>query len=421
MNKCESYFGCLHSKYHYFQLFFMAVKGRIGRIQRRLTEKEQKSIRPGSIFVYLQSETDIKRWTDGRCWRTSRVCGFSTVYLEKNGNLIKKVVKMEVPNDMLYAISYQDVTNEYTRECCKIYPEIKIDYDLIGNDFLGFIDQGTLGVSRCDIGIYLKNKIDKISTSYEEVPNNKFYDWEDSHAKFENYKDNFFVHNEDHKVKLNDERNRVYHENFKNDDETYFYTNNFKIKNNSNVVDLIPQQKLNNIMNNNNSDSDILHENHKTKTISGFNLSNDFYITTKSIRNEDMNSFNTLKQQNEVEINENERFNYNELSIFNQNTNNILDINLDISTYDDESIHITNNLGFFNDFSREFMDDDRNTFKYMKENGNQQEFMNTNSNESVKLNPINFDGNIRKLKPLKKLKSKINGDEFCETSDDDYF
>lgn len=169
MNRHESYYGCLHTKYQYFNLFYMAFKGRLGRIQRRLTEKEQKSIRPGSVFVYLLSEANIKRWTDGRSWKTSRVCGFSTVYLEKDGSMIKKVVKMEIYNDMLFAISYQDVQNEYTRDCCKIYDELKIDCDLVGSDFQKFIDNGALGVSRCDIGFYLKNKIGKTTKTYGEL------------------------------------------------------------------------------------------------------------------------------------------------------------------------------------------------------------------------------------------------------------
>ena len=57
-------------------LIFEAVKQRqLDRITRRLQEKERCHISSGSIFVFDEVESRIKRWTDGRMWSPSRILG----------------------------------------------------------------------------------------------------------------------------------------------------------------------------------------------------------------------------------------------------------------------------------------------------------------------------------------------------------
>ncbi|WFC98096.1 Gluconate transport-inducing protein [Malassezia yamatoensis] len=53
------------------------------RISRRLLDDERASlIRSGSIFIWDEHEASIRRWTDGRCWSASRVCGCFLTYRE---------------------------------------------------------------------------------------------------------------------------------------------------------------------------------------------------------------------------------------------------------------------------------------------------------------------------------------------------
>jgi len=74
-------------------IIFQAVKdGLLPSIQRRLTNEQRIQIKSGSVFVFNENESNIKRWTDGRNWTPSRVQGDFLVYreLEKNLDKIKK-------------------------------------------------------------------------------------------------------------------------------------------------------------------------------------------------------------------------------------------------------------------------------------------------------------------------------------------
>ncbi|ORX94408.1 hypothetical protein K493DRAFT_163365, partial [Basidiobolus meristosporus CBS 931.73] len=57
------------------------------RMRRRLHEKEKKELRSGSVYVFDEKESGIKRWTDGRLWSPSRILGNFLVYRE----LAKKI------------------------------------------------------------------------------------------------------------------------------------------------------------------------------------------------------------------------------------------------------------------------------------------------------------------------------------------
>lgn len=52
------------------------------RVCSRLTEKNRRQIRSGSVFVWTDNETDMKRWTDGKSWSPSRVHGSFLLYQE---------------------------------------------------------------------------------------------------------------------------------------------------------------------------------------------------------------------------------------------------------------------------------------------------------------------------------------------------
>jgi len=82
MNEIETFYGLLEGTADALRVFALCREGRLGRLRRRLHEKERKSIRSGSVFVFDEQESGIRRWTDGRLWSPSRIMGNFLVYRE---------------------------------------------------------------------------------------------------------------------------------------------------------------------------------------------------------------------------------------------------------------------------------------------------------------------------------------------------
>ncbi|KAJ3530110.1 hypothetical protein NMY22_g8707 [Coprinellus aureogranulatus] len=59
-----------------------ARRGLIPRVTRRLIDAERKMITSGSVFVFDEDESGIKRWTDGLFWSPSRILGNFLLYRE---------------------------------------------------------------------------------------------------------------------------------------------------------------------------------------------------------------------------------------------------------------------------------------------------------------------------------------------------
>ena len=59
-----------------------ARRGLIPRVTRRLVDSERKMITYGSVFVFDEDESGIKRWTDGFFWSPSRILGNFLLYRE---------------------------------------------------------------------------------------------------------------------------------------------------------------------------------------------------------------------------------------------------------------------------------------------------------------------------------------------------
>ncbi|KAJ4481270.1 Gti1/Pac2 family-domain-containing protein [Lentinula aciculospora] len=59
-----------------------ARRGLIPRVTRRLVDSERKMITSGSVFVFDEDESGIKRWTDGFFWSPSRILGNFLIYRE---------------------------------------------------------------------------------------------------------------------------------------------------------------------------------------------------------------------------------------------------------------------------------------------------------------------------------------------------
>ncbi|EOR04117.1 cAMP-independent regulatory protein pac2 [Wallemia ichthyophaga EXF-994] len=56
--------------------------GLLPRVTRRLKESERRLVQSGSVFVFDEHESGIKRWTDGLIWSPSRILGNFLIYRE---------------------------------------------------------------------------------------------------------------------------------------------------------------------------------------------------------------------------------------------------------------------------------------------------------------------------------------------------
>ena len=88
MNEIETFYGLVENTLDALRIFQMCRDGRLNRVRRRLHERERRQIRSGSVFVFDEEESGIKRWTDGRLWSPSRILGNFLIYreLEKKGH-----------------------------------------------------------------------------------------------------------------------------------------------------------------------------------------------------------------------------------------------------------------------------------------------------------------------------------------------
>ena len=86
----------------------------IPRVRARLSDRERKGIRSGSVFVFLESESRIRRWTDGKTWSPSRIMGEFLMYKETDGNesvredgLMKRTISLSVGSgEAFHVVAY---------------------------------------------------------------------------------------------------------------------------------------------------------------------------------------------------------------------------------------------------------------------------------------------------------------------------
>lgn len=72
-------------------LFEACLQGRLPHIPRRPQDREKDGlIKSGSIFIYEENASGIKRWTDGKNWSPSRILGNYLLYREVNDNIDPK-------------------------------------------------------------------------------------------------------------------------------------------------------------------------------------------------------------------------------------------------------------------------------------------------------------------------------------------
>ncbi|OCK75817.1 hypothetical protein K432DRAFT_307707, partial [Lepidopterella palustris CBS 459.81] len=75
--------GVVHSTHDALLIIEACLQGKLHHVPRRPHDKERTDmIKSGSIFVYEENASGIKRWTDGLTWSPSRIMGNFLVYRE---------------------------------------------------------------------------------------------------------------------------------------------------------------------------------------------------------------------------------------------------------------------------------------------------------------------------------------------------
>ena len=75
--------GVIHSTQDALLIIEACLSGKLSHVPRRPHDKERgEQIKSGSIFVYEENASGIKRWTDGLTWSPSRIMGNFLVYRE---------------------------------------------------------------------------------------------------------------------------------------------------------------------------------------------------------------------------------------------------------------------------------------------------------------------------------------------------
>lgn len=118
LSSFESCRCCVHSEADCKDIIDKAKQGVVKMVKRRLNEKEKGLIRPGSVFVYNEKDSGIKRWTDKKEWTPSRVQGCFLVYKELRGPLFKKTYTSKNSNGVYHVVAYTLADWETDGVCC---------------------------------------------------------------------------------------------------------------------------------------------------------------------------------------------------------------------------------------------------------------------------------------------------------------
>ncbi|EJW03011.1 hypothetical protein EDEG_02593 [Edhazardia aedis USNM 41457] len=111
----ETILTCLHTELDVIMLIDLCRYNILPRVTRRLTYNEKKLIKDGSVFVYEETESKMKRWTDGRLWSPSRSCGIFLGYRE-----YKPMVNLYNDSGSSWSYSYQSNISKDS-QCASTY------------------------------------------------------------------------------------------------------------------------------------------------------------------------------------------------------------------------------------------------------------------------------------------------------------
>lgn len=122
----ESYVGAVQTAHDALLLLEAARLGLVPRVTTRLKSHHKRHIQPGHVFIWNESEAQMRRWTDGRSWSASRVTGSFLTYKEMKGKdetsskykadgLIKQSFSIaSTKGDRMHLISYT-TTSSFTK------------------------------------------------------------------------------------------------------------------------------------------------------------------------------------------------------------------------------------------------------------------------------------------------------------------
>ncbi|KAJ1923240.1 Global transcription regulator sge1 [Tieghemiomyces parasiticus] len=78
----ETFYGYVENTKDAIIVFQACLQNKLLRATRRFTETERSQIRSGTVVVFDEKESGIRRWTDGKFWSPSRIMGNFLVYRE---------------------------------------------------------------------------------------------------------------------------------------------------------------------------------------------------------------------------------------------------------------------------------------------------------------------------------------------------
>ncbi|KAI9495078.1 Gti1/Pac2 family-domain-containing protein [Zychaea mexicana] len=81
----ETFHGFVETTTDTLLIFEACRRGIFPKINRRLQERERGAVQSGTVFVFDERESGIKRWTDGFVWSPSRILGNFLIYRELDG------------------------------------------------------------------------------------------------------------------------------------------------------------------------------------------------------------------------------------------------------------------------------------------------------------------------------------------------
>ncbi|GAN03975.1 conserved hypothetical protein [Mucor ambiguus] len=82
MSVSETFHGYIETTQDSLLVFEACRRNILPKVSRRLQERERKMVRSGSVFVFDEKSSGIKRWTDGLVWSPSRILGNFLIYRE---------------------------------------------------------------------------------------------------------------------------------------------------------------------------------------------------------------------------------------------------------------------------------------------------------------------------------------------------
>lgn len=142
-------------------------------VTQRLTNDEREGIESGSIFCFVENADGMKRWTDGRIWSPSKICGEFLVYQEVPKHLSKNSIKKRkssnenlLENDLITKIEdFVDRTTLHKKT-------ISIDFDGVTYHIISYYRPIFVNFSFLDIEYF--QRLSEALNIFPELKSDKF-------------------------------------------------------------------------------------------------------------------------------------------------------------------------------------------------------------------------------------------------------